>query len=107
MSMFKWKGDIHYSLIEVAKARETFTNDDVFDYFTEHFGYWHEGSNIDNRAFGPIIQRALKSGIMEWTGQSVVTRRPQCKSMLVKVWRSKLYKPSLWTRFKTWFNNTF
>ena len=95
---------MYSSLYMVAMKNKTFTNDDVFDHYDAVYPY-HSKEN-DNRQFGPVVQKALRQGVMTWTGDSVVSRRPKLK-MFIKVWESNVYKESFWTKVKNWFNNTF
>jgi hypothetical protein len=100
-----WKEDIYQALIRVAKREPEFTNDDVF----EEFDKIQTTVNPDRRSYGNVVQKALKEGVMEWTGSSIVSRRKNCHKMLIRVYKSNIYKYTpmswfrvLWNHIKLW-----
>ena len=100
-----WKEDIYQALIRVAKREPEWTNDDVF----EEFDKAGTTVNPDRRSYGNVVQKALKEGIMEWTGSTIVSRRKNCHKMLIRVYKSNIYKYTpmswfivLWNHIKLW-----
>jgi hypothetical protein len=84
-----WKEEIYKALVRVAKREPEWTNDNVFEEF-------EKTSDIkvhpDKRAYGSVVQKALKNNIMTWTGNSVVSRRSNCHKMLIRVYKSNVYE---------------
>jgi hypothetical protein len=95
-----WKEEIYKALITVAKREPSFTNDDVFEEFEKTKVY----INPDRRSYGNVVQRALKEGIMEWTGSSIVSRRKNCHSMLIRVYKSNIYEYTPVSWFKLFWD---
>ena len=103
-----WTENMYRALTWTAQDNKTFTNDDVFDMYEKYF-FCDAASMPDKRSYGAVVQRAVKDGLIEWKGQSVVTRRKNCNKMLIRVWHSKIYQgydynpqksKSWWTKFK-------
>jgi hypothetical protein len=104
-----WKEEIYKALITVAKREPSFTKDDVFEEFEKTKVY----INPDRRSYGNVVQRALKEGIMEWTGSSIVSRRKNCHSMLIRVYKSNIYEYTPvswfklgWDKLKLYWSNS-
>lgn len=83
-----WREAYHTALCDVARIKETFTADDIWERLAE---VEHTANTKDNRAAGGIILRAKKDGIIRLTDRVEPSRRKHCHRMLQRVYESLIY----------------
>lgn len=83
-----WREAYYTALCDVARVKETFTADDVWERLAE---VEHTANTKDNRAAGGIIMRAKKDGIIRLTDRVEPSRRKHCHRMLQRVYESLIF----------------
>ncbi len=78
-----WKTKAMYAVFRVARERDEFTSDDVWD--------WGELPRTrENRALGPILRAAAGRGWIVRTERTAKTRQVSRHGTDVRIWKSKL-----------------
>lgn len=86
-----WKVRMEEALTEICKTRRVFTADEVFALAAER---WPEIRTRDARAFGPIMMRAAKDGMIEKADvMGMPCNRPSRHGAPLTVWRSLVASP--------------
>jgi hypothetical protein len=80
----RWKSDALEAVRQVCLTQRTFTTDDVW----AHLG--RKDPTRENRAMGPVMLRAKRTGLCEKTGRFVPTKQPTSHACYHAVWRSRL-----------------
>jgi hypothetical protein len=83
-----WREAYFTALVAVARVKETFTADDVWERLAQ---VEHVANTKDNRAAGGIIMRAKRDGIIRLTDRVEPSRRKHCHRMLQRVYESLVY----------------
>lgn len=82
----KWIAFMEICLVEVARAKQTFTSDDVFRYAASKPD---APATRDRRAFGPIMMRAIKQGVCVRANTAPIpSSRRSLHASPRQVWRS-------------------
>ena len=82
----RWKDAAGAAVTSLAKDRQEFTADDVWELI--------DGTDVgthENRAMGPVMRAASKAMIIQRTDRTIKTRRPSRNKGDVRVWRSLIY----------------
>lgn len=83
-----WKDYMYDLVVEVAKNKQQFTSDDVFEL---HDTDPTAPITHERRAFGPVILRAMRNGICTSSGQWVPSVRPEVHMNRITLWNSLIY----------------
>ncbi|MCF5844234.1 hypothetical protein [Aeromonas veronii] len=79
-----WERKAHDTVVEVAKANEEFTPDDIWDAGLE--------KPMEARWLGPVMNSAKRNGYIEKTGRVQPTRQKESHGCDVTIWRSRIYE---------------
>jgi hypothetical protein len=95
-----WPAEAMYVVKQVAKIQETFIADDVHN-MADSLGL---KPPRDKRAWGPIMRRAMCSGVCTKTGQYVNTERASRHAAPVPIYQSLVYsqKKDSWWNEEDW-----
>ncbi|MGB5811744.1 MAG: hypothetical protein WBG86_14500 [Polyangiales bacterium] len=80
-----WKDEAYDAVMAVARARDTFTSDHVWQVLGE-------GGTRDPRALGPVMRRVERDGYIAATDGWALCLRPSRHRAPVRVWRSLVRK---------------
>jgi hypothetical protein len=84
----QWNRDAYESLVGVARRKELFTSEDCRD---ELRARGHSDAR-EPRAWGPVMMRAVRAGIIERTPMTTAYRsRSRHAAPNQRVWRSLIY----------------
>lgn len=78
----EWKARALMAVEYLARARTTFTADDVWEFLNK--------ANVEMpaepSALGPIMRQAVKQGTIRFTGDMVKSQRPSKHQQMIRVW---------------------
>ena len=79
----EWKAEAFLCLCRVARVNRLFTTDDIWD-LLDPTG----ATTRDNRAMGPLMNKAAALGLAAKAGGEVPTKRPSAHRRPIPIWRS-------------------
>lgn len=83
-----WRDAYYTALCDVARVKETFTADDIWERLAE---MEHVPNTKDNRAAGGVVMKAKRDGVIRLTNSTEPSRRKHCHQMLQRVYESLIY----------------
>lgn len=80
----EWQTPAEQAIAWLARSRETFTTDDVWQHLYQHgHTFPHEP-----RAMGALMRNAARAGLITASDRVIPSQRPECHRRPVRVWRS-------------------